>query len=73
MLLNKTQVRRTKRQIEGTATGSKIRGAPEPVRDMFITRLTHDTTNEDLHAYISKNKINIIGLEQDSRFKIFPS
>ena len=66
--------RRRRKLLEGTATGSGVRGAPR-TRDMFISRVEKDTTDDQLRTWISEQNVNIMKFEllshEDAIYKSF--
>ena len=52
--------KRNSRRIQGTVTGSNVKGAPSPSRTMFIYRVDNDTRDDDMRAWISDYNVNII-------------
>ena len=52
-------------RIQGTVSGSNVKGAPLPTRSMFISRVDRETSDDNImRDWISKQKINIINLER---------
>lgn len=71
------QQRQTKRQVV-TGRGqpnTRLRGAPEPVRDLFIFRVDNDTSVEDIKHYIENIGYSVKGLDcvsnVNAKFKSF--
>ena len=56
--------KRNSRRIQGTVTGSNVKGAPSPSRTMFIYRVDNDTNDDDMRAWISDHNVNIIHFER---------
>ena len=52
-----------------------VKGAPEPVRDVFIYRVSKDTVTETLIKFVKGNKFNVINLScvsnNDAKYKSF--
>ena len=67
--------KRNSRRIQGTVTGSNVKGAPSPSRTMFIYRVDNDTNDDDMRAWISDHNVNIIHFERlshvDSKYKSY--
>ena len=53
----------------------RVRGAPEPERQLFIYRVDRQTVTEDLKIYIQEAGITVCSLacvsKEDSKFKSF--
>ncbi len=67
-----------RRRLEGTAqSGSTVKGAPPRVRNwhLFVSRVSQDTADEDMVAWIREQNVNIIDFERvshdDSMYKSF--
>ena len=52
--------------ITGTATSSKLRGAPEPSRDLFVYRVEKDTAESEIKDYLEDHSIEARGVEKKS-------
>ena len=50
--------------IKGTASSSKLRGAPEPSRDLFVYRVTKETVQDDLMEYLKDKHIQPRDIEK---------
>jgi hypothetical protein len=74
--IQRNQRRKEKRlTIRGTATNCTVKGAPEPIRELFISRVDNSTTTNVLKQHLHNNNINVIDLSQLSnelsKFKSF--
>ena len=62
-------------RIQGTVSGSNVKGAPLPTRSMFISRVDRETSDDNMRDWISKQKINIINFERlshdDAKYKSY--
>ena len=67
--------RQPPKRMEGTASVSNVKGAPQGTRDMFVYRVTQDTSDEALLSWIRKQRVNIIDFVKtshvDSKYKSF--
>ena len=67
-----SQRRKTRRQITITGTrdaGSRIKGAPEPSRYIFVHRLQNGTSEENIKLYLSDNDIEAKGVTKVSNIE----
>lgn len=66
---------RKKKIVTGNTTHAQIKGAPEPVRDMFIYRVHQDTESDILCKHIEDNGFNVLDLtcisKPEAKFKSF--
>ena len=69
--------RRERRQViigKGN-TAARLKGAPEPGRDLFVFRLDSETTNGDIKAYLQSHNISVLKIDQisheNSKYKSF--
>ena len=53
---------RKKKVITDRAHHTLVKGAPEPVRDVFIYRVSKDTDTDTLVKCVKDNKFNVINL-----------
>jgi hypothetical protein len=53
--------------IVGTGRSNKIRGAPEPSRDLFVYRVQDGNSSEDIKGYINDNHVDVRDIEQTSK------
>ena len=62
-------------RIQGTVSGSNVKGVPLPTRSMFISRVDRETSDDNMRDWISKQKINIINFERlshdDAKYKSY--
>lgn len=60
--------RNRRKAVTGTAnsTSSKLKGAPEPSRDVFIYRVQKGTEEKDVVDYLESNNITVRGLSKTS-------
>jgi len=49
--------------ITGTSRSDKIRGAPEPSRDIFVYRVAKGTSEKDIQEYMADNNVNVRSIE----------
>ena len=67
--------RRRRQRIEGTASGSNVRGAPPRTRELFIYRVDKETSDDEVRMWISKQKVKIVNFEllshTDSKYKSY--
>ena len=69
--------RRERRQaiIGKGNTAARLKGAPEPGRDLFVFRLDSETTNGDIKAYLQSHNISVLKIDQmsheNSKYKSF--
>ena len=67
--------RRGRQRIQGTVAGSKVRGAPEPRRELFIYRVLPTTDDDIMRDWIVDLKVNIQDFQRmshnDSKYKSF--
>jgi hypothetical protein len=59
------QRQRNKRKanhVTGTSLSGKFSGAPEPSRDIFVYRVSKETTESDIEEYMSENEITVRGV-----------
>ena len=67
--------RQPPKRMEGTASVSYVKGAPQRTRAMFVYRVTQDTSDEALLSWIRKQRVNIIDFVKtshvDSKYKSF--
>lgn len=74
---NKKKVRRDRRVVTGQKLDSSciIKGAPEPNRDLFISRLVKETKDSDLERYVRDSGFTVNDLEcishPDAKMKSF--
>ena len=52
--------------ITGTSRSDKIRGAPEPSRDIFVYRVAKGTSEKDIQEYMADNNVNVRSIERVS-------
>ena len=61
--------------MEGTASVSNVKDAPQGTLDMFVYRVTQDTSDEALLSWIRKQRVNSIDFVKtshvDSKYKSF--
>ena len=55
--------RNRQKRIEGTVTGSNVKGDPPVTRDLFIYCVDKNIADEDMRVWISNQKVKIIDLE----------
>ena len=55
--LRKKAASSSQNRVTGTAASSKLKGAPEPSRDMFVYRVVKNTSVESLTEYIAEKGI----------------
>ena len=67
--------RQPPKRMEGTASVSNVKGAPQGTRDMFVYIVTQDTSDEALLSWIRKQHVNFIDFVKtshvDSKYKSF--
>ena len=67
--------RQPPKRMEGTASVSNVKGAPQRTQDMFVYRVTQDISDEALLSWIRKQRMNIIDFVKtfhvDSKYKSF--
>ncbi len=62
--------RKTQRRaapVVGTGCADRFRGAPEPSRDLFVFRIEHGYTVEDIKKYVIDSNIVVREIEQTSK------
>ena len=75
-------IRRQKREnarkqkvISGSGSSRRIRGAPEPSREIFVYRVHKETSEEDMRDFMDSNGFDVRAIEctskPDSLFKSF--
>ena len=67
---------RRRKPITGTrAAMGKLKGAPEPSRDLFVYRVDKLVTDEDISSYLSDNGVEVRAIKlvsnSESRFASF--
>ena len=53
--------------IVGTGTSDKVRGAPEPSRDVFVYRVQSDITVGDISSYVEDKNVEVRNVIQKSQ------
>lgn len=48
----------------GRATDCPIKGAPEPLRSVFVSRLEHNTSSAELESFLQRKKIDVKEIKQ---------
>ena len=71
----KKRLRRQNKVITGNKSGSRLRGAPLPNRDIFVYRIAKDTGASDVQEFLVENDIDVRAIDctshPDSTFKSF--
>ena len=59
----------------GRTTDCPIKGAPEPLKSIFVSRLEHDTSSTELEAFLKRRKIDVKEIKQmshtDAKYKAY--
>jgi len=61
------KIQRRGAPIVGTGRSDRFRGAPEPSRELFVFRVEHGYTADDIKKYITDSNIVIRDIEQTSK------
>jgi hypothetical protein len=61
------KLRRRVAPIVGTGTSDKVRGAPEPSRDVFVYRVQSDITVGDISSYVADTNVEVRNVIQKSQ------
>ena len=61
-------MRRSKKAITGTSAGqgSKLKGAPEPSRDVFVYRVEKGVEPKDIEEHMTTNHVTVRGVNKVS-------
>ena len=70
---NRERINRLFVKGDGTSNDCPIKGAPEPLRDIFVSRVAKSGKSESLHIYLQSNGIKVCEIKQmshiESKFK----